>query len=39
MITAILQLSEIPASPDACDALAVALAALNRRSLPEMIRT
>jgi crossover junction endodeoxyribonuclease RuvC len=39
MITAILQLPEIPKSPDACDALAVALAALNRRALPAEVRT
>ena len=39
MITAILQLPEVPESPDACDALAVALAALNRRALPAEVRT
>jgi crossover junction endodeoxyribonuclease RuvC len=34
MVTALLRLDAPPDSPDACDALAVALAALNRRFLP-----
>ena len=37
MITAILRLPEPPDSPDACDALAVALAAFNRSRLPEEV--
>jgi crossover junction endodeoxyribonuclease RuvC len=39
MITVILGLSEVPASMDACDAAAVALAALHRRALPEAVRS
>lgn len=35
MVTAILQLPEKPASEDATDALAIALAALHRQHLPE----
>ena len=35
MITVLLRLPEQPASQDACDAAAVALAALHRRALPE----
>ena len=38
MITALLGLPERPASQDACDAAAVALAALHRRALPEAVR-
>jgi crossover junction endodeoxyribonuclease RuvC len=38
MITSLLGLPEVPASRDACDALAVALAALHRRALPEAVR-
>lgn len=38
MITALLGLPEMPASKDACDAAAVALAALARRALPEAVR-
>lgn len=38
MITKLLGLSEVPPSPDACDAAAVALAALHRRALPEAVR-
>lgn len=38
MITKLLGLPEVPKSPDACDATAVALAALHRRALPEAIR-
>jgi crossover junction endodeoxyribonuclease RuvC len=37
MIAAILRLPEPPESPDACDALAVALAAFNRSRLPEEV--
>jgi crossover junction endodeoxyribonuclease RuvC len=39
MITALLGLAEEPASKDACDAAAVALAALHRRALPEAVRS
>ena len=38
MIAALLNLPAVPASADACDALAVALAALNRRGLPEAVK-
>lgn len=37
MIGALLGMDEPPKSPDACDALAVALAALNRIDLPEEV--
>jgi crossover junction endodeoxyribonuclease RuvC len=38
MITALLGLAQRPASKDACDAAAVAMAALRRRALPEVVR-
>lgn len=38
MVTSLLNLAQEPASPDACDAAAIALAALHRRALPEAVR-
>ncbi len=39
MVVALLQLDNPPDSADACDALAVALAALHRRAIPAQIRS